>query len=71
MRTNEFGQIPYDEKKDRLIVELYILLRQDINVDDCGDEQCDNEDCVVYRAIKKYIKYNKIIKDGVRLWRLV
>jgi len=71
MRTNEFGKILYDKKKDRLIVELYFHLKQFINVNDCDDEQCDNEECVVFKAIKEYIKYNKVIWDGVRLYKLV
>ena len=60
MKSNEFGKLKDDEKLEKCVLEIYNTLKNDLNVVDCGDRQCDNEDCVLYNAVVQYIKYNKI-----------
>jgi hypothetical protein len=58
MKSNEFEKKLDDEKVERCVLEIYSVLKKDLNVVDCNDSQCDNEDCVLYQAVIQYIKYN-------------
>ena len=60
MLSNEFGKISDDKKIEKCVIEIYNILKKDLNVVDCNDTQCDNEDCVLYMAVVQYIKYNDI-----------
>ena len=36
---------------------LNTFLDEDNNYSECGDDLCDDESCLLYRAFKKLIKY--------------
>jgi hypothetical protein len=46
-----------EEIKDILVYNLFTLLEKDQTIVNCGDNQCDDEDCVLWRATKQYMKY--------------
>jgi hypothetical protein len=60
MLSNEFGKKSDDEILEDCVLMIYKILKQDLNVSECNDTQCDNEDCVLYNSVKNYIKYNSI-----------
>ncbi len=62
MLSNEFKkpEISDDIKMEVCVRTIYDILSKDLNVVDCNDSQCDNEDCVLYKAVVQYIKYNHI-----------
>ncbi len=43
--------------KDILAFNLIEVIKKDESVVNCDDNICDNEDCVLYRALKQYMKY--------------
>lgn len=45
------------EDIEKYVIEIYNILKKDISVLSCDDCQCDNEDCVLYKAVNQYIKY--------------
>jgi len=60
MKTNEFGLKSDDQNIEEYVIGIYNILKKDLTVVDCDDCQCDNEDCVLYRAVVQYIKYNGV-----------
>jgi hypothetical protein len=60
MLSNEFRYLSDDKKVEKAVIEIYHILKKDLSVSECNDSQCDNEDCVLFQAVKQYIKYNKI-----------
>lgn len=53
--------------KDVLAYNLYHILKKDESVSKCDDELCDNEDCVVYRALEQYMKYQFKEKNSIKI----
>lgn len=54
-----------EEILDNKLIEFYVVhiydeLIKDLTIVNCNDHQCDDEDCVLYRAVKQYIKYNNV-----------
>jgi len=47
-----------DDKIEVCVRTIYDILKKNLSVVDCDDSYCDNEDCVLYRAVVQYIKYN-------------
>lgn len=51
-------------ERELRINSLIIDLHKELSLDDynfydkCDDRQCDDEECVLWKAINKYIKYN-------------
>ncbi len=54
LKMDEFMRM--DNKE--LAKNLLILLNDNESFDDCDDNQCDNETCVLIKSLKKYLKNN-------------
>lgn len=54
-----------EKLKDILAYNLHALLEKNINVKSCDDRLCDNEDCVLYRALEQYMKYEFDTKNKI------
>ena len=60
MLSNEFGKISNDEKIEKCVRTIFDILSKDLNIVDCDDSMCNNEDCVLYTAVKQYMRHNSI-----------
>jgi hypothetical protein len=56
------------DKTEEKIYELYLLMSQDTGLTECSDILCDDEECVIYRALKQwYIMYGISYERAIKL----
>ena len=46
-----------DEEIKEHVIKIYCFLQQNTSVMKCDDTQCDNEDCVLFRAVRQYLEH--------------
>lgn len=47
----------YEIKKDILAFNLFELMKTTKHLLNCDDKLCDDEDCVLFKALKQYMEH--------------
>jgi hypothetical protein len=60
--TREERADEFDQKLNKLVFEIYDLVKDEYP-SECDDGWCDNEECVVWKAVEQYVKYSPRVRD--------